>query len=399
MPLLDCKIMMVDEFQDVCAHQLKLVLLHGLNNIVVTTVSDDDQAIFSFRASLGAKAILSFERALNAKRIVLSQNYRSYSEILSAAYKVVERNRDRVAKSVEAVRGEGGVVKIAQFDTPVHEAVFIANEISATPLLKTYIIARTNAYLMTVESILTERGIAFKKQQSKGYFDTSICHLAMSASVSLFNNRGQELNHLLKVLCASDLSISRQELLNQPMPTKGIPEDLTQALGAIKGSHERYGAGDSKTAIKMFFSGIAPRLLALKYSDAPRLHPLAETLNKMKAPTLAAKITLLSTPQKNKDADALVTLMTMHASKGLEAPRVFVAGVNQGVIPSAKALKEAGITGAYRALIDGESRLVFVAVTRAEDVVYITCAEGTDSRPKQYGPSYIIKPLTADLKL
>jgi hypothetical protein len=215
----------------------------------------------------------------------------------------------------------------------------------------------------------------------------------MSASLSLFYNRGNEINHLLKVLCASDLSLTLHELLNQPIEYTSIPTELSQALSAIRGSQERYRSGDSKSAIKMFFSGIAPRLSFLKYSDAPRLHQLADTLNKMKAPTLAAKITLLTTSQKDKDSKALVTLMTMHGSKGLEAPRVFVVGVNQGIVPSSRALKEAGVTGEYLSLLDEESRLVFVAITRAEDVVYITYTKGTELQPTRYGPSDIIAPL------
>lgn len=393
LPLLDARVMMVDEFQDCDSHQTKLVLIHGLNNTTVTTVSDDDQSIYSFRASLGTKAILTLEKALNAKRIILSTNYRSYSEILTTAYKLVERISSRIPKVVTAHRGEGALVKLLQLSTPHDEAVFISNEIQAAPTIETFIIARTNAYLSYIEVELKAREIPFKKQQSKGYFDNSICHLAMSASISLFQNKGSELNNLLQVLAGTDNSIKRAQALNHAQENPSYTLKLNLALSSIRASHQQFSNGNGAAAIKLFFNGIIDRLTELNYSDATRLYQLSETLNKMKAPSLEAKIRLLTSPPQERCKDAKVTLMTMHGSKGLEAPRVFVAGVNEKVIPSSRTLTEAGLTGKYQECIDEEARLVFVAVTRAEDSVYITVAKGTEQQPNRYGPSQIISPL------
>ena len=393
LPLLDANSMMVDEFQDCDSAQTKLVLIHGLSKTIITTVADDDQSIYSWRAAQGTKAILTLENVLKAKRVVLSTNYRSHVEILTTAYKLVERISTRVPKEVTSYRGIGGSVTLRHLDTPFDEATYIANEIQSAPTIKTFIIARTNIYLAYIEGELLERGIPFKKQQNKGYFDNSICHLAMSASISLFNNKGNELNNLLQVLVGTGEAPTRSQLLNDTQQNPAHSPQLNQAFSSIRASHQRFSNGDSATAIKMFFTGIIDRLTDLKFSQSTRLFQLAETLNKIKLPSLEAKIHLLMTPPKEKNKEASVTIMTMHGSKGLEAPRVFVMGVNNKVIPSTRALKEAGLTGKYQDCIDEEARLVFVAITRAEDVVYITTAKGTTLQPKRYGPSQVITPL------
>jgi superfamily I DNA/RNA helicase len=240
---------------------------------------------------------------------------------------------------------------------------------------------------------LIQRDIPFKKQQNKGYFDNSICNLAMTAAISFFNNKGNEFNNLLQVLAGSGETITRVQVLNISQDNPAYSPQLNQALSSIRASHHRFSNGDSKTAIKLFFTGIVDRLTDLKFSAATRLFQLAETPNKIKAPSLEAKIRLLTSPPKEKNKDASVTLMTMHSSKGLEAARVFVMGVNNKVIPSTNALNEAGLTGKYQECIDEETRLMFVAITRAEDTVHITTAKGTGSQPTRYGPSQVISPL------
>lgn len=141
--------LLVDEYQDCDSLQSRWTSLHAAAGSVVCVVGDDDQTIFGFRDALGYQGMEAFIKEFDARAIVLGKNYRSHSEILSAADKIIRNNAQRISKDLLAHRGSGGSVEFKRFDDEYKEAVAVVETLApAIRAGKTAaVLARTNRIL------------------------------------------------------------------------------------------------------------------------------------------------------------------------------------------------------------------------------------------------------------
>ena len=394
---------LVDEYQDTnnLQYLLASTLAGGYENICV--VGDDDQSIYKFRGAT-IKNILEFEQQYpNARVIRLEQNYRSTSHILDAANGVIGNNRHRKGKKLwtAAEAGEKPVLHVA--DNEHEEAQFIADKImedraKGMPWGDHAVLYRINALSNRIEYALKRSGIPYRVYGGMKFFDRAEVK-DMLAYLSVIANPADDLR-LLRIInvpargigpgsveaaaaIAQERGIPIFEVLKSandyPELKRGevrlrqfaILIDELRALSETEPPDVLYDALVEK-------SGYAA---ALKAKDTPENAARLENVGELKSnilsymkesgdATLAGFLdeVALYTDLDRLDADAdSVVLMTIHSAKGLEFPTVFLAGVEEGLFPGMKAIGEPEE-------MEEERRLAYVAITRAERKLYLTCA-------------------------
>ena len=389
-----CRYVMVDEYQDTNRSQYKLVsmLSGGYNNLCV--VGDDDQSIYAFRGAT-IENILSFENQYsNAKVIRLEQNYRSTQNILTAANKVIACNKGRKGKNLWTSAGDGDkIVCFTAYDER-DEANAIADAISkehksGVSYNDFAVLYRLNAQSQSVESALVSSGIPYKVVGGTKFFDRKEIK-DMVAYLSILHN--------------PDDTLRLNRIINEPKRSIGAStmqtaEEIAQVLGVslfeVIAHAEHYAPLSKKAKPLMSFASMIQQLM-----DSASVTPLDELLDELldatgykamleaegiQGITRLENIEELKTTMKryesetdepslggfleevalytdldsyDADSDA-VTLMTLHAAKGLEFPVVFIPGMEEGVFPSARALGE-------QQQLEEERRLAYVGITRAK---------------------------------
>ena len=411
---------LIDEYQDTNHLQFLLAGLltgpHG--NICV--VGDDDQSIYRFRGA-DITNILSFEqRYKNARTIRLEQNYRSTQNILDAANAVIRNNQGRKGKTLWTQNGAGDPVTIKTCYNESDEANFVVGDIMArynqgANWRDNAILYRMNAQSNALEYALKRNAIPYKVVGGMKFFDRA------------------EVKDMLAYLCViqtpdDDLRLTR--IINTP--ARGIGARTIEA--ALQLAHEQQTSlfdiirhadaypelQRSQMRLRQFAilieelqeqaktvppdelydlvverSGYV-RALEEKNTaeDAARIENVQELKSNIIAfakeaenPTLAGFLdeVALYTDLDNYDQSAdCVTLMTMHAAKGLEFPTVFIIGCEEGIFPGLRCIGEPDE-------MEEERRLCYVAITRAKRRLTITCAHQrmlygrtTVSRPSRF---------------
>lgn len=396
---------LVDEYQDTNKLQFRLInyLADKYKNICV--VGDDDQSIYGFRGA-DINNILDFEKTFaGTKTIKLEQNYRSTSNILDAANIIIKNNIFRKNKILWTDNGYGNEINIVKTSTEQEEAVFVAKKIN--DLIKEgfdykdiAILYRTNAQSRILEDYLFAHKINFKIFGGIRFYDRAEI---------------KDLMAYLKLINNPDDNIALGRIIN--LPRRGIGETtfLRVSTYADVNGMSIFNAFDRvsdingvKTKIKAIseFKELIDTLitesktltvhelllLIIKQTDymnyltitdyeraETKTDNVFEFINKTvefeknnDAPTLQSfleEISLVSDIDSYEQSDNYVSLMTIHSSKGLEFPCVFVIGLEDGLFPS------------YRTFISTDSkemeeerRLFYVAVTRAEKELFLTHA-------------------------
>lgn len=381
-PLIKCKFIFADEFQDADEDQLKFLVLHANQGAVVTVVGDDDQSIYGFRNSLGVKAFINFRKMTNAKLFILDVNYRSHSEILDRSFELIEHNEQRIDKEPKSFRGQGGSVRVHEFETAEFEAEQVALMIKETPSINTFIIARNNVYLERIEQYLTDLDIPYTRNGGTNYFDASICQLAISSLSAFASNDIGGVSRVLSVLYPHNTDvINYKSLRNKQLLPASVSATDKQSFNHLRFAMHCLKSGQTNKSIDHFFRGLHDPLLHLGYAQTDLLSSLSRHLNKLSGNSIKERLMALQSAKSEEGAN--VKLMTMHGSKGLESPRVFIVGFARRIIPSTK-LREGEDLDAQR---EEERRLAFVAMTRAEDELHICYPRGTDNQAERFGPS------------
>lgn len=337
-----CDYLLVDEAQDMDNAQLRWIQAHALSGTTVTIVGDDDQSVYGFRKSMGYAGMRSFEHNNRAVLFSLSTNYRSRSEILRPAIRLISANTHRLRKTLVASRGKGGKVSFYPwFRDQLQEAQFVSQAIKDTQE-QVAVIARTNRQLDPISYALTEIGVPHNRVGQSTFWDSDepsllLRLLSLSSSSSPLTETlvAPRVKHHVRKRLASDLSLLRSHLHSET-PSKAI--DI-----AAKFISEHSCALNQKR----------------REQSARRLDAAVHTLKKLEGP-LKRRIRLLSTVNK-ADASSQITLCTMHASKGLEFPETWIVGCQDSAVPHSR----------YETL-EEERRLLYVAMTRAEDRLHIT---------------------------
>lgn len=404
---------MVDEYQDTNFSQYLIVkkLAAMYQNICV--VGDDAQSIYAFRGA-NIQNILNFERDYPELKVFkLEQNYRSTKVIVEAANQVIKNNKDQLPKVVWTDNLNGDKIKIIHAETDNDEAIQIANNIFELRMQQQIshqdmaILYRTNAQSRALEEQLRRRNIPYriygglsfyKRKEIKdilAYFRLTINHFDEEALKRVINYpaRGIGKTSLEKMIVASGE-------LNQPLWS--VIEELAHNK-ILEGATARKVL-DFVTMIKSFALGMRTQsafdiahhiarssglLAELNIDKTPegisRQENVMELLNaiqeyvdgedvtedgEIKEKNLATfiqDVALLTDADEDDDNPNKVSLMTVHAAKGLEFKAVFIAGMEENLFPSQLSLNS-------REELEEERRLFYVAVTRAEKHLFISHA-------------------------
>jgi DNA helicase-2/ATP-dependent DNA helicase PcrA len=415
---------LVDEYQDTNMLQFALIrfLTEKQQNICV--VGDEDQSVYKWRgADIGN--ILNFEQHYpNAKVIRLEQNYRSTQTILDVAGAVVKHNTERKGKTLWTSNPSGERIRYYQAFDAEAEARFVAAKIEehrlAEPDIRAAVLYRTNSQSRVFEEALRRVGIPFNLIGNIEFYKRmevrdviSYLKLALNphdsiALMRVINSPARGLGKQTLDMIerhAKDYGVSHWEtisiLINEG---KGLNP---RAISALKNFQQIItnlvsAANNAASSESPVSDVVKAAILDTGYSDAlksensdeaeARLENLQELVNaavdydKQEQEGLRDFIdhsALVSDADQYK-RDAPVTLMTMHAAKGLEFPLVFIVGLEDGLFPHARSATDP-------AELEEERRLCYVAITRAERFLYVTHAmkrrvygEEMGSEPSQF---------------
>ncbi len=419
---------MIDEYQDTNRSQYELMRLLTEARHNVCVVGDEDQSIYGWRGA-DIRNILDFERDYaDAAVIRLEQNYRSTKNILEAASAVVANNKERKGKWLWTNSDAGG--KIGYYEAPdgENEALFIADTIekilAKNPLERVAVLYRTNFQSRQIEEALRRYG---RKYLVVGGFS--------------FYQRAEvkDLLSYLKVLLSPQDSVNLLRIINTP--ARGIGKGTIEQMEQYALEHgmslwnalpkmleEKIFPTRAESALKSFLKLIGD------LRDASETKPIHETLREILEKTgyeamlksdlspesesrlanleelvnAAAEASergesasdfldhaALVADADSVDAQAAVSLLTIHNAKGLEFPNVFLAGLEEGIFPHSRSLNS-------EASMEEERRLCYVGMTRAEKRLYVTWARYRrkygGSQPEVCLPSRFLNEVPAGLR-
>ena len=411
---------MVDEFQDTSLLQYKLVSMIASKYRNIAVVGDDDQSIYSWRGA-NYQNIVNFEKDFpERKEYRLERNYRSSGNILSAANALIIHNKERKDKKLWTESGDGASISIKRHTTGEEEAMWIATEIRKLMRENHYclndfgVLVRTNSLMNTIETTFVESQLPVCVSGGSSFFDRKeirdmLCFLKILVNESDDNSLLRIINtprrgigrttveklrryaddhnttlHIaLEELSAStDFRESTRnalqdfvKLIHKWMGMTGRPEKLIETILADTGYEamvrEEFPDSDKAVAFKM--RGI--HFLTERMNTYIKEHPGTTLRDYLRSVSIIG--------DESKDDELKISLMTMHASKGLEFKIVFLAGIEDNIIPSARALEEDSRN------IDEERRLFYVAITRAKEKLFINYA---DTRRDREGKEKIVLP-------
>ena len=399
--------MLVDEFQDTNRLQLDLVsLLASGSPPNICVVGDDDQSIYGWRGA-EVSNILEFEKHFpNPEVIRLEQNYRSTNAILSTANRLIKNNPRRRGKNLWSSQAGGEPVHVVSVPDDKTEAEFVINEVGALratnqiPWEHFAIIYRMNAQSRLLEENLRRMRIPYRLVGGKSFFDRREIKDVLAMMTCLVNPDDDI--SLLRIINTPPRGIGAttvQLALDQSaVANKSLFETLTSPDFAIEISRKTASAirefGDELASTRIHLltpgadvCGIISRFIndsgymddlkrscktpeeALNRESGVKeiLNALAEHQNRKRGDIhdFLDELSLNREREEDKKEDATgLTLITMHAAKGLEFPHVFLVGAEDGILPHERSKSEG--------TVDEERRLFYVGITRAMKSLTIT---------------------------
>ena len=396
----------VDEFQDTNALQMQLLQqLVGGPNYHVCVVGDDDQSIYGWRGAEVAN-ILQFEKFFpNPKIIRLEENYRSTHAVLHTANSLIKHNIGRREKILRSTRAAGDPVRIVAMPGDDEEAEFIAEEIMSEKGAvgreweDFSILFRTNGQSRKLELAFRERKMPYRMVGAQSFYDRREVRDVLAYAQLLASPDADV--PLLRILNAPNRGIGQSTAVLATDWSREHHESVWQAL--CDPNFTAQLGGKSSNAVQEFvalIAGAKNRIDVAKQNPADVLHGLIKEIEyipwiergcktdnerQQRGEGIMSVIESLrkscekgKSLQKFLDASALasekedddlekkqgVTLITLHASKGLEFPIVFLVGLEEGFLPHTRSIAEG--------TKDEERRLLYVGITRAQDQLTMT---------------------------
>ncbi|MBU1367895.1 MAG: UvrD-helicase domain-containing protein [Bacteroidetes bacterium] len=410
------KYILVDEYQDTNHAQYLIIKRIAALNENICVVGDDAQSIYAFRGA-NIQNILNFKSDYPDHQLVrLEQNYRSTKTIVAAANKVIENNKDQIKKLVWTDKENGELISLLRATSDNEEGVLVANAIFGHKMAEQLnnkdfvILYRTNAQSRSIEEALRKHGIAYRiygglsfyaRKEVKdllSYFRLVINPQDEEALLRVINYpaRGIGKTTIERLLVAANVhQISIWDLINEQslLPhdiNRGALSKINDFVAMIKSFQALHETKSAFELAKHINSSVG-LVAALKEDDSPegisRIENIEELLNAImefsdkqvdeatgeqvgiKLADFMQDIALLTdADKKDPDDDDYVSMMTIHAAKGLEFPYVFVVGIEENLFPSVQSL-------GTRAELEEERRLFYVAITRAEKKLTLSYAE------------------------
>lgn len=446
---------MVDEYQDTNASQYKLISLLSRKHGNLCVVGDDDQSIYSFRGA-DITNILNFEDEYkDATVIKLEQNYRSTSNILSAANNVITNNNKRKNKKLWTDKGQGSKIQRYQAFSEHDEAQFVVTQIkdNVNNKGKKYsdiaILYRINAMSRVMEEGLMRSSIPYKIIGGQKFYERKEIK-DIIAYLRLINNFSDDYA-LKRIINVPKRGIGDVTFNNAREIAEETGKDIFQVITNPYNYPELSRSADKLQSFATMISLLAAKKDSMKLSDfieeVMDKSGIIKELNKENSPEAKTRIENLkefvsvaveyedsldseaakdAEAEPGDDVDAMVLemeqandsvlrgflesislvadidnvdddgnyvlLMTMHSSKGLEFPVVFLIGFEEGIFPSMRSYES-------ESEIEEERRLCYVGITRAQEELYITNASSRMlfGSTRTYMPSRFIEEIPSDL--
>lgn len=392
------KHILVDEYQDTNAAQYEIVKALVSENRNICVVGDDWQSIYSWRGA-DFTNILNFERDFKGAKVVkLEQNYRSTGAILKAAHNVITKNNNRTDKRLWTDAGDGSPVEIHETYDEAEEARLVASRIGTQTMIGARkpsdfaVLYRTNAQSYTLERALLQERIPYQIVGGVRFYD---------------RKEIKDVTAYLRLLYQPDDIMSFSRIAN--VPSRGIGDtsvekfllwraeqavDIITALGGVDTSPLTGRAKSSLHYLGLVLKDLRARLEAevapgelieelLKrtgYSDylndgTPQAEDRIENIGSLVSdaalfaslPDFLDEIALMSSVDLQAKGDT-VTLMTIHAAKGLEFPVIFIVGMEEGIFPHSR------VYDGTPDDLEEERRLCYVGMTRAREELHLSYA-------------------------
>ena len=404
------KYIMVDEYQDTNTAQFKFVSLLASKYENLCVVGDDDQSIYKFRgANIGN--ILGFEHVFpDAKVIRLEQNYRSTKNILSAANEVIANNASRKSKTLWTENPEGELIHFRQFMNGYEEAEYVVGEISrahrenGAKYKDCAVLYRTNAQSRLFEEKCLLANIPYKIVGGVNFYarkeikdllcylktiDNSRDDLAVRRIINV-PKRGIGATTLGRIQDYADkMSVSFYDALRVAEEVPSIGRSLSKIDGFVTFIQSFKSKAESYTVRELLeevieLTGYVAELKAEDTEESQaRIENIDELISKTESyqeameeqgqpATLSGfleEIALIADIDSVDPDQDYVLLMTLHSAKGLEFPRVFLVGMEDGIFPSYMS-----IVSDDKSDLEEERRLCYVGITRAMEDLTLTSA-------------------------
>lgn len=398
---------MVDEYQDTNTAQFQLIriLANKYKNLCV--VGDDDQSIYKFRGA-NIYNILNFERHFpETVTIKLEQNYRSTQNILNAANGVISHNIGRKDKTLWTDNEEGKKIGFRQFETGYDEAEYIANDIESCVREGRYhygdcaVLYRTNAQSRLFEEKFIVSNIPYKIVGGVNFYarkeikdllaylktiDNARDDLAVRRIINV-PKRGigaTTLSRVADYAATEDISFYQALRMAEDIPTIGKSAvKIRPFVNFIQVMRSKMNLMSVSDLLKEVIdeTGYVRELEAEGTDEAiARIENIDELISKVVAyeeseehPTLSGfleEVALVADIDSLEEESDYVVLMTLHSAKGLEFPKVYLAGMEDGLFPSYMSITSDNSTEE----LEEERRLAYVGITRAKEELSVTCA-------------------------
>lgn len=406
------KYVLVDEYQDTNYAQHAIVMQLTSLNQRVCVVGDDAQSIYSFRGA-DIDNILSFSKLYPETRLFkLEQNYRSTQSIVMAANSLIEKNLQQIKKSVYSKKDEGEIICVSEAYSDVEEGEIVANKIAAlrregNAFSDFAVLYRTNAQSRIFEEAFRKRAFPYRIYGGLSFYQRKEVKDVIAYFRLVVNPNDEEAFKRIINYPARGIGDTTVGKIAQAATTNGvsfwtvISEPLTYGLSINKGTHAKIQAFyeliqsfrsklQTSNAYEMGVevvrqSGIINEICQdntpENISRKENVEELVSGLNDFCATRreednpntslsdFLSEVSLLTDQDETGGEDeAKITLMTIHASKGLEFKNVFVVGLEENLFPS-------NMSGDSPRAMEEERRLFYVAITRAEEKCFLSFAK------------------------
>jgi DNA helicase-2/ATP-dependent DNA helicase PcrA len=391
---------MIDEYQDTNAAQYKLVKLLTNESKNIAVVGDDWQSIYSWRGA-DFRNILNFEKDYpNCTVIKLEQNYRSTKRILNAAHAVITHNQQRSSKELWTEAGDGAPIQILPLGNERAEGEAVVRRIRTgiDMRVRRYndfaVLYRTNAQSRSIEEAFVHYGIPYRMVGGQRFYD---------------RKEIKDIIAYLRLIYQPEDQVSFERIVN--VPTRGVGAKsvlnffswktaqgttLEQALTQVNECPDltpkaRAGFAElsdvitsfreimDDTALPALLDSLTRRIDYLNFLDdttpqgesrqenVKELVSVAQSYQELGISSFLEEVSLISDLDSYDQNSDAVTLMTLHAAKGLEFPVVFMIGMEETIFPHARALYD-------QSEMEEERRLCYVGMTRAREELFMTYA-------------------------
>ena len=397
------KYVLVDEFQDTNSPQFEIVSLLAGKHQNITVVGDDDQSIYGWRGANIDNILTNFQDTFSKNiEIKLEKNYRSTQRILDGAWSVVSNNKNRAEKKLEATRGKGEKISLISAGSDEEESNAICDSIKSEIKLNKSafkdfaVLYRTNAQSRSIEQAMVKEGLPYNIVGGTKFYDRKeikdvLAYLTLVANsnddialkrIINFPVRGigeKSINMFVDLAEKKKISLFDSLEFCRDLKLRGKQQDSIESFhSSIKKFSDLLETLDPKELLRTLLEEFN---IENYYKNNPVEQDRYDNIQELKSSVdkfsdqvggnlkdFLQEISLFTDIDEWDDKENSITLMTVHAAKGLEFSTVFISGLEQGLFPLIR-------------IDDGpdqmeeERRLFYVAVTRAMNQVYLLNAK------------------------